>query len=85
MSDYLEERIRDISDKIDEYAKLNIALDQFKSACYAKLTHAFRDNRTGWDNSFWIEKFKKEIRTNTDPVDIANYCMFLYNLGVTKL
>ena len=66
--------------------KLFNALMKFIRVCDAKLTEKEEKGWVGWDNPEYEKEFEGEIviqslpLTQNDCVNIANYCMFLWNL-----
>ncbi|RLG36446.1 MAG: hypothetical protein DRO01_08115 [Thermoproteota archaeon] len=77
---------------MDECGKLKAVLDDFSKAMYDKLMAKYRkEGYRGWDSpecekfliAGLIEHVSKSYSGNFSPdslIDIANYCMFLWNL-----
>lgn len=67
----------------NEPAALNALVDAFSEAMKAKLKEKLKTGRGGWDDERWtpemIMKALKEHVDKGDPVDIANFCAFLWN------
>lgn len=59
------------------------AVDRFAAAMKEKLARARAKGRSGWQN-LPLEELSRMLREHVekgDPLDVANFCMFLWNLG----
>lgn len=65
----------------------NLVYD-FKDAMFEKLKRTHAEGRRGWDSDDWTEEdIEENIKSQllcdpVDPIDIANYAMFLWNRRV---
>lgn len=59
------------------------AVDRFAAAMKEKLAQARAKGRSGWQNlpSEELSRMLREHVEKGDPLDVANFCMFLWNLG----
>lgn len=59
------------------------AVDRFAVAMKGKLAHARNKGRGGWEQCDPVELsiMLREHVEKGDPIDVANFCMFLWNLG----
>ena len=66
----------------DDYSD---AVDRFAARMKDKLTLAQQRGKRGWRDPSWTdEQISKDLREHCDkgdPVDVANYCMFLSDRG----
>ena len=68
-------------------SKLDNTSMKFHLACVVKLKEKEKEGYTGWDNPDWKKAIRRIIKdrsqlelTQKHLVNIANYCMFLWNL-----
>jgi hypothetical protein len=63
----------------------NRAVDRFAERMKEKLAKARARGKRGWTLSSWLEQdISDQLRAHVekgDPVDVANYCMFLSERG----
>ena len=63
----------------------DLAVDDLASRMKARLAEARRHGLNGWQNRAWtptqITKALREAAAQGNPVDVANYCAFLYARG----
>lgn len=62
----------------------DIAVDKFAAAMKQKLAHAREKGRDGWqhESGAYLSESLREHVDKGDPRDVANFCMFLWNLGM---
>lgn len=67
----------------NEEASLKYAAGCFAEEMKLKLIAKLKEGRSGWDSEEWeiadIKKALKEHVEKGDPIDIANFAMFLWN------
>lgn len=69
---------------IAEASAIDRAVDAFAEAMREKLHHRQRQGRAGWDRDDWADECRMALAEHVakgDPVDVANYAMFLWNMG----
>ncbi len=60
------------------------AVNAFAKEMKAKLRYKQADGWGGWTDAACTEQFRRDLLHHVatgDPVDVANYAMFLWNLG----
>lgn len=61
--------------------KLHAAVDRFAARMKAKLDRAMQRGKQGWDDPCWSpEQMSEDLHEHVakgDPIDVANYCLFL--------
>jgi hypothetical protein len=61
------------------------AVDRFATAMKAKLAKAREKGRNGWQSPEWTApEISLDLLRHVekgDPIDVANYCMFLFERG----
>lgn len=71
---------RDTSPAPDEHPD-NVAVDKLASAMKAKLAKQRSKGYSGWDTDCTQERLSQLLREHVDkgdPVDVANFCAFLF-------
>lgn len=67
----------------EEEKKLMDLVDQFCWQMKYKLIQKGREGKSGWDDPHWLKSdIKMQLKNHIDkgdPVDIANFSMFLWN------
>ena len=67
-----------------KYRNISVAVDKFAEAMKRKLLLKAREGWTGWNHAAFGRRCREKLRDHIpdgDPIDVANFAMFLWNLG----